>query len=175
MAGLELGRQIEARGADLMAPADLGLAIFPDRAVQPVADRTAEQRMVGRVELDDIDAPALPVVGLQLRRLGVGEARQVLRLLGQHEAPERVEILANRCGEILGDLDQQRVAAPGIGTVEQRRLVGYLVRHACPSSATNPQPWQNLIAEGERQARRKSRGEAMLSNGSSCDAPAASL
>ena len=130
MPGLELRRQVEARRPHLMPPAGLGCAIFPDRGVQPVRHRAAHQRVIGGMEFDRVDAPALPVMGPQHRRLGVGEARQVLRLMRQHEAAEIVEILAHRGGKLLGDLDQQRIAAPGIAACNRRRLVGYLVRHA---------------------------------------------
>ncbi len=114
MAGFELRGQVEARRAHLMPPAGLCRAVLPDRGMQAARHRAAHQRMIGGMEVDRVDPAALPVMGPQHRRLGVGEARRLLRLGRQHEAPEIVEILAHRSGKILGDLDQQRIAAPGI-------------------------------------------------------------
>jgi hypothetical protein len=114
MPGLELRRQVEARRPHLVAPAGLGGAILPDRGMQPARHRAAHQRVIGGVEVDGVDPLALPVMRPQHRRFDIGEARCLLRLGRQHEAADIVEILADGCGEILGDLDQQRVAAPRI-------------------------------------------------------------
>ena len=130
MPAFELGGQVEARGADLVALAGLLGAVLPDRGMQAAGDRAAHQRVVGRVEFDQVDAPALAVMGLELRRLGVGEPRQVLGLRRQHEAAEPVEVLLDRAGEELGELHQKRVAAPGIGAGQRRRLVRHFVGQA---------------------------------------------
>ena len=130
MPGLELGGQIETRGAHLMAAADLGVAVFPDRGMQPVGHRAAHQRVIGGMELDQVDAPSLAVMGPELRRLDIGETGQFLRLLRQHETAEPVEILAHRIGKALGELDQQRIAPPGVAARQRRRLVRHVVGHA---------------------------------------------
>ena len=126
----EFGRQIEARRPHLMAPARLLGAVLPDRGMQSARDAAAQQRVVGRMELHDVGAAALPVMRPERRRLGIGEAGEVLRLRRHDEAPHHVEILAHRLRKILGDLHQQRIAAPGIAAHHRRRLVGHLVRHA---------------------------------------------
>ena len=130
MARFELGGEIEARRAHLMAPAGLFRAVLPDRGMQPGGHAAAQQRVIGRMELDDVGAVALAIMRLQLRRLGIGKAREILRLGRHDESAEHVEILADRLGKILGDLHQQRIAAPGIAACQRRRLVCYLVRHA---------------------------------------------
>ena len=123
--------------------------------------------MVGWMEIDRIEPPALPVVGSQHRRLDIGEPRRLQRLLGQHEAAEIVEILAHWSREILGYLDQQRIAAPGVAARYRRWLVGYLVRHALSLTAIdrpNPPGPAGYIAEAIVNARPKYRGEAFQSN-----------
>ena len=55
-----------------------------------------------------------------------------------------IEFLANRLGKLFSELDQQRVAAPGIGADEQRRLIDYLVRHASSLMSSL------MSSEGER-------------------------
>ena len=150
MAAFELGRQVEARRPHLVALAGLVRAVLPDRGMQPAGDRAAHQRVIGRMKLDQVDPPALAVMGLELRRFGVGEARQVLRLRRQHEAAETVEILLDRGGEEFGELHQQRVAAPGIGAGERRRLVRHFVGHAASFSRHRtdvaiPGPFRQLI------------------------------
>jgi hypothetical protein len=130
MACLKLGGQVEARGADLVPPPGFVWAVLPDRGMQPVLHRAAHQRVIGRMELDHVDAAALPVMRLQHRGFEIGEAGQFLRLVRQHEAAERIEVLAHGGRKILGDLDQQRVTTPGVASRQRRRLVRYLVRHA---------------------------------------------
>ncbi len=74
MPRLELRGEIEARRAHLMAAAGLGRAVLPDRGMQPARHRAPHQRVIGRVEIHSVDAPALPVMRAQRGRLGVGHA-----------------------------------------------------------------------------------------------------
>lgn len=69
-------------------------------------------------------------MGPELRRLDIGQARQLLRLLRQHETAEPVEVFAHRVGKPLGKLDQQRIAPPGVAARQRRRLVRHVVGHA---------------------------------------------
>ncbi len=89
--GLELAHQVEpGRPGHVRAGAGLG---DPRRAVQPPAHRRAHQPVPRRVELDLVDAVAVAVVGVQHRRVGVGEAG-VLACLGRGD--ERGQAAAAR-------------------------------------------------------------------------------
>ena len=52
------------------------------------ADRALHERVVRRVVLDRVDAVPEAIVGLQLRRMAIGERRMGLGLGRSHEAPE---------------------------------------------------------------------------------------
>ena len=116
----QFGGEIEARGPHLVPVAGFLLAVFPDRGVQATGDAAAHQRMVGGMELDHVEPPALPVMGFQPRRLVVGEPRQFLGLVAHHETALRVEFLAHGFGKFL------RQSAPAADRPAM---------HSCPSAA----------------------------------------
>ena len=130
MPRFELSRQVESRGTDLMPLAGFVAAVLPDRGMQAVGDAPPQQRVVGRMVLDDIKPSALPVVRAELRRFAVRQPRQFLSLVTHDKAPMRVQFPAHRLGKIFGELHQQRIAAPRIGARQWRRLVCYIVRQA---------------------------------------------
>ena len=47
--------------------------VAPGRRMEPLLDRSLHQRMVGRMEPHQIDAPPVAVVGVELRRVLVGK------------------------------------------------------------------------------------------------------
>ncbi|MCG3188672.1 MAG: hypothetical protein LKCHEGNO_00797 [Burkholderiaceae bacterium] len=117
----------EARGAlDVRAgPAR------PRRAVQTVAQRTAEQHVVARMELNLVDAVAETIVRVQLRRVHVGQPRMLDRRCRPRLGTERRQ----RFRVELRRVEAQRVAQRAIGVeqvdVGQRRtLIGDFVRLA---------------------------------------------
>ncbi len=73
-----------------------------------------------------------------MRRGGVLALLPQARFHDRDEAAERVEIPAYRLGKLVGKLDQQRIAAPGIAARQRRRLVGHVVAHAFSSVLARP-------------------------------------
>jgi hypothetical protein len=65
---------MKAAARSMWLPAPLA----PGRAVQAVAQRRVHQRVVARVELDLVDAPAEAVVAVQHGCVGVGQPRMHL-------------------------------------------------------------------------------------------------
>ena len=128
MPAFELRGQVEAGRARLVPAAGLVLVVFPYRGVQADGYRTPHKRMVGRMEFDEIDAPALPVVGPQLRRLGVGETRKLLRLAGADITAELVEFAPHRLGIVLGKLDKQWIGTPRACARQRRALILHVMR-----------------------------------------------
>ena len=55
-----------------------GPPIRPRCGMQAMRDRGRHQLVIGGLVLDDVDAVAIPVVGLQHRSVGLGQAAQIL-------------------------------------------------------------------------------------------------
>jgi hypothetical protein len=101
MAAFQARRHEKAHTAHLVALAGFGLAVLPDRGMQPVGDRPAHQRVIGGMVLDLVEPVAVAVVGAQMRRFRIGQPRQVLRFGRHRETANGIEILAHLGGEIL--------------------------------------------------------------------------
>ncbi len=123
-----------------------GRVIQPRRPVQALADRGGHKLVPGRMELDLVDAMAVPVVRAQHRRMLVREPGQFLGLGGARAEAELVQpahrVLTAR--PALPALRALPALVPGGGLppqgLKQRRIVGhvagqqgdlidYLVRH----------------------------------------------
>ena len=85
VAGLDLRVHVGARGARHMrALARIG----PGRRMKPVLDRGLHQRMVGGMEADEIDAPPVAIVGVELGRVLVRERPELQKLGRPGAGPE---------------------------------------------------------------------------------------
>ena len=75
------------RAGDMRALARLG----PRRGMNPLLDRRFHQRVIGRVKAHQVDPPPIAVVGVEFRRIPVGE-RAELEVFGRSRArPEGLE------------------------------------------------------------------------------------
>ena len=95
-----------------------------------MAHAAPHQRVIRRMELDEIEPSSLPVMGLQLRRFAIRQPRQFLSLVAHDEPAMRVQFAADSFRKILRQLHQQRVAAPCIRACQRRRLICNVVRQA---------------------------------------------
>src|SRR6185312_8998127 len=120
MTALRLGGEIEPHGA--AGERRVGLAAVMRAAVDAPADAFGHQRVIGGMELDEVDAVALAVHRPEPGRVLVRDAPQVERL-GRAVVPAarhkrlRVEPAARR------RLGQWLVGAEQIDVTERRRLV----------------------------------------------------
>src|SRR5690606_9307812 len=161
MPALKLGGQIKACGAHLVPLAGFGRIVLPDRRMQADLDRAAHQRVIGRVEFDEVDAFSLPIVRAQLGRLAIRKSRQILRFGRANVAAELVEILADRIGKFVGELHEQGISAPRAGASKWQALVRDLVRQSkTPFSAESGS--QTVTGKARRFARKIPRNSRWL-------------
>ena len=125
VAGLDLGVHVGARGARHMrAFARIG----PRRRMKPVLDRGFHQRVIGRMEADEIDAPPVSIVGVELGRVLIRERPQLQKFGRSGAGPEGSERLARPARALALDrLLQRRVGIVEVGVDEFDRLVEDLV------------------------------------------------
>jgi hypothetical protein len=121
MAALHLGPDIERRGPCGMSA---GPGVPPWQRMQAIADRHLHELLVGRVELDLVNAVAEPVVSPELWRVGVGletpadgffSAGEPTQLVQVRESPGRALSLER--------LAQRPVREEKVVVDERRRLV----------------------------------------------------
>ena len=101
-----------------MRTLDFGVAGVPDRGMQAGGDAPPHQRVIGGMELDDVDPRAVRIEGLQDRRAGIGDAAE---LEGLGRAPDLAmggELVDDRVGDALDQGRQRRV---GIEQIDARR------------------------------------------------------
>ena len=124
---LDLALHVEARGAGDMRPfARLG----PGRGVEALLDRRPHELVIGGVEADEVDPPAVAVVGVEFGRVPVGERAEFERGGRPGPAAEGPEAVRRpfRALAAHGVL-QRRVAIVEIDVGEFDRLVDHLVGH----------------------------------------------
>ena len=101
---------------------------FPDGAMQTGSDRTAHQRVIGRMIFNEVDTITLPVMRAQSRQFSIGETCKVLRFSGHDETARMFQIGMQFLRETRRNLHQKRIAQIGIVTRHGRCLVGHVVR-----------------------------------------------
>ena len=140
MPAFEPGRQIEADGARLVGDALFVRQPLPGRALKTDGDRAAQQGMVGRVELDEVDPLAGRAVRPQFRRRPVGDTRQILRFRRGCELARRLEFGMQAARQAIGDILEKRIGKIGVVAGQRRGLIvfvgrrtaGFLRAHAPP-------------------------------------------
>ena len=125
MARLDFGLHVGARGARHMrAFARIG----PGRRMKPVLDRGFHQRVIGRMEADEIDAPPVSIVGVELGRVLVRQRPQLQKLGRPGAGPEGSQRIAGPARAFaLNRLLQRGVGIVEVGVDEFDGLVDDLV------------------------------------------------
>ena len=121
MPRLDLGLHVEPRRPrDMRALARLA----PRRGVQAVFDRDPHQLVIGGMKAHEIDAPAIAVVGVEIRRIAIGE-RAELEIVGRAELrAERFEVGARPIGALARNaLSKRGVAGEEVVVGEREGLV----------------------------------------------------
>jgi len=128
VAALDLGGHVKPRrpcGSPRLAVAAVAV---PGRAVQPGGDAAPHQRMVGRMELDRIDARAAGVVGPQDRRELIGDAAELEALRRPPGGTVFAEPVDHRLRQPVGERGERRIVGEQIAAGERRRLIQHIVR-----------------------------------------------
>ena len=125
VAGLDFGVHVGARGSRHMrAFARIG----PRRRMKAVLDRGFHQGVIGRMEADEIDAPPVSIVGVELGRVLVRQRPQLQKFRRPGAGPEGSERIAGPARAFaLNRLLQRRVGIEEVGVDEFDRLVEDLV------------------------------------------------
>ena len=165
MAAFELGRQVEARGPHLVALAGL-LARRSPRS------RNAGRRRSSGASARDRQGGTRPgrcacPGGHGSCSFGVSVLARRARSCASGDSTKRPSVsrsLRDGAGEELRELHQQRVAAPGIGAGQRRRLVRHFVGHATVLQSIGrcrefPVPLGQLIAASRPARATKITGE----------------
>ena len=118
VAGLDLGLHVGARGARHMrAFARIG----PGRRMKPVLDRGLHQRVIGGVEADEIDAPPVSIVGVELGRILIRERPELQEFRRSGAGAECAERIAGPARAFaLYRLLQRRVGIVEVGSRQVR-------------------------------------------------------
>ena len=122
MAGLDLAHRHEQR-----VPGDtctFAGSPFEGERVKTVTDRRLHEPMPRRVELDLVDATAVPVVSVQLRRVLVGKVPLVEPVRRSDLSGERFDVVGRPRGTLAcNSRGQHRVRRVEVVVGERRRLV----------------------------------------------------
>src|SRR5271156_4727826 len=96
--------------------------------MQALLDRGLHQRMIGRMEADEIDAAPVAVVGVELWRVLIRQRPQLQKFSRARARAEGSERIAGpACAFALNRLLQRRVGFVEVIVDEFDRLVEYLV------------------------------------------------
>ncbi len=142
MAGLGLDRHVEGRCPRHAPHARLGLDRVPDRGMEPRGDAFPHQRMIGRVELDDIDANPGRVVGPEERRRDIGDPAKLEGFAGAGGLAMGGQAVDHRLGQALDQRPEAGIAQEQVHPGEGRRLVENLVRVVGRAQSDLPPPGQ---------------------------------
>ena len=121
VAGLDFGVHVGARGSrDMRAFARIG----PWRRMKPVLDRGLHQRVVGGMEADEIDAPPISIVGVELGRVLIRERSQLQKLGRPGAGPESSERIAGRASRLRAEPPPSAQCRNGRGWCRRVRPAG---------------------------------------------------
>src|SRR3984885_5441582 len=96
--------------------------------MQALLDRGLHQRMIGGMEANEIDAPPVAVVGVELWRVLIGQRPPPQKFSRARVLPERSEPAGRPCGAFALDrLLQPRVGVVEVVVDELDRLVEHLM------------------------------------------------
>src|SRR5439155_20231492 len=106
-----------------------GLSLSPWKAVDGPVDRSGQQPMPGRVQIDLVDPVAVAIVGGQPGFVALGPAPVLPRLPGARDDPGLAHGVSRPASALaLERLLQRQVGAEYISGLQRRRLVEQLAR-----------------------------------------------
>ncbi|CAM5743665.1 hypothetical protein SALBM311S_11238 [Streptomyces alboniger] len=129
---IDVGQPCPASVCPHASPPAVRATWAPDRpsaqgSREPLGDRDPHQAVPARVELDLVDAVAVPVVRAQDRLVGVGLFAPLLGLDAAGPEPEPPDVLLRPAGLLPAQSLQQGAVLGGVVRGEGRGLVGDVV------------------------------------------------